>query len=137
MLAKLKSLRGTPLDVFGYAQVRREERELIVWYRNLIEQVLIKLTPENLPTAIEIASLPDQIRGYEKIKSDSVAQVKTQAADKLGQMSKTPDVHHLQWRIQEKLMHFRTPSTGRCKTASALYNRIANFPTLKQLRLIA
>jgi indolepyruvate ferredoxin oxidoreductase len=90
MLAKLKSLRGTPLDLFGYARVRREERELIVWYCKAIEQVLIKLTPENLPTAIEIASLPDQIRGYEKIKSDSVAEVKAQAADKLAQMSRIP-----------------------------------------------
>ena len=84
----MKGLRGTPLDPFGYARVRREERELIVWYRNLIEQCLQKLTPENLPIAIEIASLPDQIRGYEKIKSDSVAHVKALAADKLAQMSR-------------------------------------------------
>ena len=88
MLARLKALRGTPFDLFGYAKVRREERELIVWYRNLIEQCLQKLTPENLALAIEIASLPDQIRGYEKIKSDSVAQVKAMAAEKLAEMSR-------------------------------------------------
>jgi indolepyruvate ferredoxin oxidoreductase len=87
ILARLKGLRGTPLDLFGYARVRREERELIVWYRGLIDQCLEKLTPENLPIAIEIASLPDQIRGYEKIKSESVARVKAIAADKLAQMS--------------------------------------------------
>ena len=90
VLAKLKALRGTPFDLFGYAAVRREERELIDWYRNLIEDCLQKLTPDNLPIAIEIASLPDQIRGYEKIKSDSVAMVKAQAADKLAQMSRVP-----------------------------------------------
>jgi indolepyruvate ferredoxin oxidoreductase len=90
ILAKLKALRGTPFDLFGYAAVRREERELIAWYRSLIEDCLEKLTPDNLPIAIEIASLPDQIRGYEKIKSDSVAMVKTQAADKLAQMSRVP-----------------------------------------------
>ena len=59
-----------------------------MWYRSLIEQCLEKLTPENLAVAIEIASLPDQIRGYEKIKSDSVTQVKASAAEKLAQMSR-------------------------------------------------
>ena len=87
LLARCKALRGTPLDLFGYAAVRREERELIVWYRRLITNCLEKLTPENLPLAIEIASLPDQIRGYEKIKSESVARVKAIAAEKLAQMS--------------------------------------------------
>jgi indolepyruvate ferredoxin oxidoreductase len=86
MLARLKFLRGTPLDPFGYAAVRREERELIGWYRRLIEECVEKLTPENLPLAIEIASLPDQIRGYEKIKSDSIARVKAMAASKLAEM---------------------------------------------------
>ncbi len=76
VLAKLKMLRGTALDVFGYAAVRREERELIVWYRELIEECL--------------RSLPDQIRGYEKIKSESVAQVKALAAEKLAHMSRIP-----------------------------------------------
>jgi indolepyruvate ferredoxin oxidoreductase len=90
VLAKLKALRGTPFDLFGYAAVRCEERELIDWYRNLIEDCLQKLTPDNLPIALEIVSLPDQIRGYEKIKSDSVAMVKAQAADKLAQMSRVP-----------------------------------------------
>jgi len=87
MLARMKTLRGTPFDLFGYARPRREERELIGWYRNLIEQCLQKLTPENLPLAIEIASLPDQIRGYEKIKSDNVSRVKAIAAERLAQMA--------------------------------------------------
>jgi len=90
ILAKLKVLRETSLDLFGLAAVRREERELIVWYRGVMEQCLQKLTPDNLPIAIEIASLPDQIRGYEKIKSDSIALVKVQAAEKLAQMSQIP-----------------------------------------------
>jgi hypothetical protein len=55
-----------------------------------MEQCLQKLTPDNLPIAIEIASLPDQIRGYEKIKSESIALVKAQAAEKLAQMSQIP-----------------------------------------------
>jgi indolepyruvate ferredoxin oxidoreductase len=88
VLAKLKILRGTPFDIFGYATVRREERELIVWYRNLIEQCLQRLAPGNLPIAIEVASLPDQVRGYEQIKSESVGRVKTLAAEKLAAMSR-------------------------------------------------
>jgi indolepyruvate ferredoxin oxidoreductase len=90
VLAKLKVLRGTPLDLFGLAAVRREERELIVWYRSVIEECLQKLTPDNLRIAIDIASLPDRIRGYEKIKSQSIAVVKAQAVEKLAQMSRAP-----------------------------------------------
>ena len=86
LLAGLKFLRGTAFDPFGYAAVRREERELIAWYRGLIEQCLQTLTPGNLLLAIEIASLPDQIRGYEKIKSDNVVLVKSLAAEKLARM---------------------------------------------------
>ena len=61
-------------------------RALIAWYRSLIEECLQKLTPANLAVAIEIASLPDQIRGYEKIKSDSIAMVKARASEKLALM---------------------------------------------------
>jgi indolepyruvate ferredoxin oxidoreductase len=82
-LKHLKMLRGTPFDLFGYAAHRRMERSLIEWYRDLIEQVQANLTPENLPQALEIAALPDQIRGYEKIKEQNVAKVKQQAVEKL------------------------------------------------------
>ena len=67
--------------------MRREERGLIVWYRGVIEKCLAKVTPENLALATEIAELPDQIRGYEKIKSESVAKVKALAAEKLAEMT--------------------------------------------------
>jgi indolepyruvate ferredoxin oxidoreductase len=82
-LKHMKMLRGTPFDLFGYASHRRTERSLIQWYRDLIEQVQANLTPGNLPQALEIAALPDQIRGYEKIKEQSIAKVKQQAAEKL------------------------------------------------------
>lgn len=87
LLARFKALRGTPFDVFGYAKVRREERELIAWYRDLIDQCLRKLTTDNLGNAIEVASLPDQIRGYEGIKRESIVRVKALAAQKLDEMS--------------------------------------------------
>jgi indolepyruvate ferredoxin oxidoreductase len=78
ILAALKILRGTPLDVFGMTAHRREERGLVGWYRQLIEGLIANPTPQ----AMEIAALPDQIRGYERIKEDSIRRVKQLAADK-------------------------------------------------------
>ncbi|HEX6897420.1 MAG TPA: indolepyruvate ferredoxin oxidoreductase family protein, partial [Bryobacteraceae bacterium] len=83
VLKRMKGLRGTALDIFGMSAHRRLERSLIDWYRSLIEQLLPNVTPENLPQALEIAALPDQIRGYEKIKEQNIAKVKEQAAEKL------------------------------------------------------
>ena len=62
MLAALKFLRGTAFDPFGYAEVRRQERALVEWYRGLVRECMLT---ENLALAQEIAALPDQIRGYE------------------------------------------------------------------------
>jgi indolepyruvate ferredoxin oxidoreductase len=58
ILAAMKSLRGTALDLFSWSAHRRMERDLIGWYRGLIEQVLERVTDENLPKALEIAALP-------------------------------------------------------------------------------
>ncbi|MEC7655444.1 MAG: indolepyruvate ferredoxin oxidoreductase family protein, partial [Pseudomonadota bacterium] len=60
MLAKLKFLRGTPFDPFGYTAERKNERELIADYVTTIEALLRDLTPENHATAIDIAALPEQ-----------------------------------------------------------------------------
>ena len=73
LLARLKGLRGSWLDVFGYAQVRRTERLLIREYRGLVEAELADLSPDTIDRAIKIARLPDLIRGYEQIKLDNVA----------------------------------------------------------------
>jgi indolepyruvate ferredoxin oxidoreductase len=86
ILKSLKGLRGTPFDIFGYASHRRQERALIQWYRELIERVSKHLTPDNLTLALEIAVLPDQIRGYEKIKEQNIAKVKQLAVEKLAAM---------------------------------------------------
>ena len=88
MLASLKGLRGTPFDLFGYAEVRREERALIGWYEQLVRGCLDRATHDNLPLAQEIVALPALIRGYENIKLASVHKVKTLAAEKLGEMHK-------------------------------------------------
>ena len=67
-LHRLRRVRGTKLDVFGYHHIRKMERELIVEYRQIIERLLVDLTAASLPAAVEIAALPDMIRGYEQIK---------------------------------------------------------------------
>ncbi|MBL8175454.1 MAG: indolepyruvate ferredoxin oxidoreductase family protein [Bryobacterales bacterium] len=89
ILAALRFLRGTPLDVFGLTAHRRLERSLIPWYCGVVEEALARLTPDNLPVALEIASLPDQIRGYEAIKEESIARVRASAEEKLRLMQTT------------------------------------------------
>jgi indolepyruvate ferredoxin oxidoreductase len=68
LLAKLKGLRGTALDIFGKTGERRTERALIGEYRASIEEVLKSLTAANHATAVEIARIPEQIRGYGHVK---------------------------------------------------------------------
>jgi len=82
-LKHLKVLRGTPFDLFGYSSHRRKERDLITWYGNLIGRVVERLTPDNLDIALDIAALPDQIRGYEKIKEANIVKVKQEAASRI------------------------------------------------------
>jgi indolepyruvate ferredoxin oxidoreductase len=86
-LRALRGLRGTALDVFGYAEVRRLERELIAEYRQMVEAVVDKLGPANHDAAVAIAELPDAIRGYEQIKLDSVAQFRDKAARLISQLN--------------------------------------------------
>ena len=68
LLAKLKGLRGTALDPFGRSEERKTERALIGEYRAAIDEVLGALTRERLALAVEIARLPEDIRGYGHVK---------------------------------------------------------------------
>jgi indolepyruvate ferredoxin oxidoreductase len=72
ILARLKGLRSTPFDPFGYTQERKTERALIREYEETVEPLLAALTPQNHATAIQIASLPEEIRGYGHIKAKSI-----------------------------------------------------------------
>jgi indolepyruvate ferredoxin oxidoreductase len=78
-LRAAKALRGTPLDPFGYTEVRRTERSLIGEYRALIERALATLSPQTHAAAVALAELPDQIRGYEQVKLASVAKFRARA----------------------------------------------------------
>ena len=75
-LARFKRLRGTTFDIFGYSEERRMERGLIDDYERQMEMVADALTPANHAAAIELASLPAQIRGYGHVKQANVAQVR-------------------------------------------------------------
>ncbi|TDQ38065.1 indolepyruvate ferredoxin oxidoreductase family protein [Tepidicella xavieri] len=68
LLAKLKGLRGTALDVFGYTEERRTERALIGEYMDLIEEVIGRLDAERHALALEIAQVPELIKGFGHVK---------------------------------------------------------------------
>lgn len=68
VLAKLKGLRGTALDPFGKTEERKTERALIAEYRASVDELLAGLTAEKLPLAVQIARIPEDIRGYGHVK---------------------------------------------------------------------
>ena len=86
MLRGAKVLRGTPLDIFGYAHVRRVERALPGEYLAFIDHALMRLTPETLDVALEIAASPDMVRGYEQIKLDNVERFRARARELQGRL---------------------------------------------------
>jgi len=83
VLAKLRRLRGTPLDVFGRTAERRMERALIGEYEALIDELLAKLAPHNHGLAVELASIPEHIRGYGHVKDRHVKAAKEKQAELL------------------------------------------------------
>jgi indolepyruvate ferredoxin oxidoreductase len=78
VLARLKRLRGTPLDVFGYTDERVKERQLIVDYERLLDELLTRLSPDNHALAVELACLPEQIRGFGHVKWRATLQAKAE-----------------------------------------------------------
>ncbi|HEX2545781.1 MAG TPA: indolepyruvate ferredoxin oxidoreductase family protein [Ramlibacter sp.] len=78
LLAKLKGLRGTALDVFGRTEERRTERALTEEYRRTVEELLAGLQPGNHALAVDIAGLPEKIRGYGHVKARNLAAVRPQ-----------------------------------------------------------
>ncbi|MES2297159.1 MAG: indolepyruvate ferredoxin oxidoreductase family protein [Pseudomonadota bacterium] len=80
LLAKLKGLRGGAFDIFGYTEERKMERALIVEYREMIELLLGSLTAESVGVAVELASLPEQVRGFGHVKEKAVARMRTEKA---------------------------------------------------------
>ena len=90
LLARLKVLRGTRLDPFGQTAERRTERSLIVEFEAVIDRLARDLTPANHALAVEIASLPRQIRGFGHIKAKAVAEYRARLAECLAHFRSDP-----------------------------------------------
>ena len=80
VLAKLRFLRGGAFDVFGRTAERRTERRLIDDYAQRIDELLAQLTPDNHALAVQIASIPEQIRGFGHVKERHLHAAKAQEA---------------------------------------------------------
>jgi len=91
ILRRARTLRGTALDPFGHTRIRRLERALPAEYIGLVERALAHLEPATLDLAVEIAALPELVRGYENIKLSSVDRFRVRAAALTAQLSAGPD----------------------------------------------
>jgi indolepyruvate ferredoxin oxidoreductase len=80
ILAKMKGLRGSALDIFGKTAERRMERQLITDYEALIDELLPHLAAHNHAIAVELASIPEHIRGYGHVKARHLAAAKAKEA---------------------------------------------------------
>src|SRR4030095_16865743 len=98
VLARLKWLRGTAFDPFARSEDRKLERRLIAEYAALVAEILAGLSAENHATAVALAALPEQIRGYGHIKEGNVASVRK--------------------RQEELLAAFRSPSPSTTRRAA-------------------
>jgi indolepyruvate ferredoxin oxidoreductase len=78
ILARLRGLRGSWLDIFGRTAERRGERALIGEYRSSVEQLLAGLTPDRHALAMEIARIPEQIKGFGHVKARNLAAAREQ-----------------------------------------------------------
>ena len=83
LLAKLKALRGTPFDPFGYSTERKTERRLIADYERLFEEIAAKLNQRNHALAVALAAIPEKIRGYGHVKARHLEAAKREEADLL------------------------------------------------------
>jgi indolepyruvate ferredoxin oxidoreductase len=90
VLARLKGLRGTALDPFARLPDRKLERQLIADYEMLIDEILGRLDAGNHATAVELASLPEMIRGYGHVKLQHLAQVRVRQEQLLGEFRAAP-----------------------------------------------
>ena len=82
-LAPLRFLRGTPFDPFGHGADRKRERWLIAEYERVLDELLDGLMCENHGLAIEIASLPERIRGFGHVKEAAMMDAKRREAELL------------------------------------------------------
>jgi indolepyruvate ferredoxin oxidoreductase len=85
LLTRLRGLRGTALDPFGRTDERQTERALIGEYRACIDELLTRLNAATLPLAVEIARIPEEIRGYGHVKARHLRVARAKWQQLLGQ----------------------------------------------------
>ncbi|GLZ38351.1 indolepyruvate ferredoxin oxidoreductase family protein [Actinokineospora sp. NBRC 105648] len=88
VLRALRGLRGTAFDPFGRAHLRKVERTLITEYESLVSHLLSSL--RHYDTAVELANLPDMVRGYEDIKLTAIAGYRARQQELLAQLTQEP-----------------------------------------------
>ncbi|WP_374651466.1 indolepyruvate ferredoxin oxidoreductase family protein [Dongia sp.] len=96
LLARFKGLRGTAFDIFGRSEERRAERQMIADYEELMDALIGKLTAANHATAVALASLPEQVRGFGHVKEAAIARAASQRAALLAKFEAPPAAatHH-------------------------------------------
>jgi indolepyruvate ferredoxin oxidoreductase len=90
VLRAMHSLRGTPMDPFGRTRVRVVERELIEEYVGLVDHVIARLSPATAALAVQLAELPDGVRGYEDTKLRNVESYRQSLAELRAQLDEIP-----------------------------------------------
>jgi indolepyruvate ferredoxin oxidoreductase len=86
LLARCRGLRGSWLDPFARLPERRMERDLIRQYETTVEELLSRLSAENSALAVEIASIPEEIRGFGHVKERHLTAAKAKEAELLGRL---------------------------------------------------
>src|SRR5207253_11337622 len=81
VLAKMHGLRGTAFDIFGRTRERRMERQLITDYEALIDELLPRLAIHNHAIAVDLARVPEHIRGYGHVKDRHLVAAKAKEAE--------------------------------------------------------
>lgn len=81
ILASLRGLRGTPFDLLGRSPERRMERELIVEFERLMDELLPILREDRLSDATDLVALYMDIRGYGPVKEEAADLVRRQVAE--------------------------------------------------------
>lgn len=96
LLAKLKFLRGGTFDIFGRTEERRGERQLIADYEQTVALLLDGLSDDRVALAVEIASIPEHIRGYGHVKEAHLQKAKAREAVLLAQWRNPKALHIVQ-----------------------------------------
>ncbi|MBF9195849.1 indolepyruvate ferredoxin oxidoreductase family protein [Microvirga terrestris] len=92
VLARMKIVRGTPFDIFGYTAERRTERALIGWYEAQVERILESVDAQHPASLLAIAKAPMDIRGYGPMKEAAIHKVQAEVERLWARLVEQPEV---------------------------------------------